>query len=165
MQGDAAFCHLLAKMGCTVEQNASQTTVQGPPAGTLKGLGDFDMETMTDAFMTAAVLAAVAHGTTRILGVANQRVKECNRIQVMQTELSKCGVKCSELDDGIEIHGAGGVGALDGVGKIIKCHDDHRIAMSFALAGLRVPGMRIRDPQCVRKTFPDFFERLKELRR
>jgi 5-enolpyruvylshikimate-3-phosphate synthase len=83
LQGDAAFCHLLAKMGCTVEQTATQTTVQGPPAGTLKGLGDFDMESMTDAFMTAAVLAAVATGTTRILGVANQRVKECNRIQVM----------------------------------------------------------------------------------
>ena len=124
VQGDAAFCHLLAKMGCTVEQTATQTTVQGPPAGSLKGLGDFDMESMTDAFMTAAVLAAVATGTTRILGVANQRVKECNRIQVMQVELTKCGVTCRELDDGIEIEGAGGVSKLRGA--IIKCHDDHR---------------------------------------
>ena len=161
VQGDAAFCHLLAKMGCTVEQNASQTTVQGPPAGTLKGLGDFDMETMTDAFMTAAVLAAVAHGTTRILGVANQRVKECNRIQVMQTELSKCGVKCCELDDGIEIHGAGGVGALDGVGKIIKCHDDHRIAMSFGVLGCLLPGLIITEKECVEKTYPEYWDHLR----
>ena len=159
VQGDAAFCHLLAKMGCTIEQSASQTTVQGPAAGTLKGLGDFDMETMTDAFMTAAVLAAVASGTTRILGVANQRVKECNRIQVMQVELTKCGVTCRELDDGIEIEGAGGVSKLRGA--IIQCHDDHRIAMSFGVLGCLLPGLIITEKECVEKTYPEYWDHLR----
>jgi pentafunctional AROM polypeptide len=133
--------------------------VQGPPAGALKGLGDFDMESMTDAFMTAAVLAAVATGTTRILGVANQRVKECNRIQVMQVELTKCGVTCRELDDGIEIEGAGGVSKLRGA--IIKCHDDHRIAMSFGVLGCLLPGLIITEKECVEKTYPEYWDHLR----
>jgi pentafunctional AROM polypeptide len=108
-QGDAAFCFLLEKMGCTVTQDNEKTTVQGPPAGQLVGLGDFDMESMTDAFMTAAVLAAVAKGRTRITGVANQRVKECNRILVMVQELTKCGVQITETPDGLEIQGNGGI--------------------------------------------------------
>lgn len=114
---------------------------------------------MTDAFMTAAVLAAVATGTTRILGVANQRVKECNRIQVMQTELSKCGVICRELADGIEIEGAGGVANLRGA--VIKCHDDHRIAMSFAVLGCLLPDLIITEKECVEKTYPEYWDHLR----
>ena len=159
VQGDAAFCHLLAKMGCTISQNDSETTVQGPPAGQLKGLGDIDMESMTDAFMTAAVLAAVANGVTRILGVANQRVKECNRIAVMVSELGKCGVKCGELEDGIEIHGCGGVASMRGA--TIICHDDHRIAMSFGVLGCLLPGLLITEKECVEKTYPEFWDHLR----
>jgi len=82
LQGDAQFYKLLEKMGCTVSQNADSTTVNGPPKGTLRAL-NVDMGDMTDAFMTAAVLMAVANGTSQITNIANQRVKESNRIAVM----------------------------------------------------------------------------------
>lgn len=74
-------------MGCQVVQTPTETTVQGPPVGQLKAIEEIDMEVMTDAFLTATVLAAVASGKTRIIGIANQRVKECNRIRAMMDEL------------------------------------------------------------------------------
>lgn len=90
LQGDAQFAEkVLGKMGCTVVQTENETTVTGPPVGQLKGLGEIDMEVMTDAFLTASVLAAVATGTSRIRGIANQRVKECNRIKAMIDELGE----------------------------------------------------------------------------
>lgn len=88
LQGDAKFAkEVLEVMGCKVVQTATETTVQGPPIGELKAIEEVDMTEMTDAFLTATVLAAVAHGKTRILGIANQRVKECNRIKAMIDEL------------------------------------------------------------------------------
>jgi len=88
LQGDAQFAkEVLEKMGCVVKQTKNQTTVQGPPIGSLKAIEEVDMETMTDAFLTATAVAAVASGKTRILGIANQRVKECNRIRAMIDQL------------------------------------------------------------------------------
>lgn len=88
LQGDAKFAkEVLEKMGCYVVQTPTETTVQGPPIGQLKAIEEVDMEEMTDAFLTATALAAVAQGKTRILGIANQRVKECNRIKAMMDEL------------------------------------------------------------------------------
>ena len=88
LQGDAKFAkEVLEKMGCQVSQTATATTVQGPPVGQLKAIEEVDMEVMTDAFLTATALAAVANGKTRIIGIANQRVKECNRIRAMIDEL------------------------------------------------------------------------------
>ena len=108
LQGDARFAkEVLEPMGCKVVQTESETTVTGPPVGQLKALGYVDMEPMTDAFLTASVLAAVAATpplkereltdgsrptTTRILGIANQRVKECNRIKAMIDQLGRCSV-------------------------------------------------------------------------
>jgi len=90
LQGDTKFAkEVLEKMGCEVVQTLTETTVQGPPKGTLKAIEEVDMEEMTDAFLTATVLAAVASGKTRILGIANQRVKECNRIRAMIDQLGK----------------------------------------------------------------------------
>ena len=90
LQGDAKFAkEVLEKMGCEVVQTPTETTVQGPPMGALKAIEEVDMEEMTDAFLTATVLAAVAGGKTRILGIANQRVKECNRIRAMIDQLGK----------------------------------------------------------------------------
>lgn len=105
LQGDAGFAkNILEPMGCTVVQTANETTVTGPPVGQLKALGEVDMETMTDAFLTASVLAAVAAGpktvkdprenVTRIYGIANQRVKECNRIKGMRDQLSTFAPSC-----------------------------------------------------------------------
>lgn len=96
MQGDAHFAtKVLQKMGCVVHQTSTQTTVVGPPLGRLKAIGDIDMESMTDAFLTACVLAAAAsvdstgNLATRITGISNQRVKECNRIEAMMTQLGE----------------------------------------------------------------------------
>ncbi|KAK3714342.1 3-dehydroquinate dehydratase (3-dehydroquinase) [Vermiconidia calcicola] len=168
LQGDARFAvDVLEPMGCTVEQDEMSTTVTGPPMGELKPLPEVDMEPMTDAFLTAAVLAAVAkpgkHGsTTRIVGIANQRQKECNRIKAMYDELSRFGVTCRELDDGIEIDGRGLDirEARDGV----HCYDDHRVAMSFSVLGLVAPMETvIAERECVGKTWPGWWDQLRQL--
>lgn len=157
LQGDAAFHTLLRSMGCTTTQDAFSTTVVGPPAGTPLTAVDIDMETMTDAFMTAVALAAVAKGTTNITGIANQRVKECNRIEVMVTELRKIGVECGELADGIWIKGT--EGKTDHLKKaFVACHNDHRIAMSFAVLGAVVKDVIVTDKECTDKTYPEFWD-------
>ncbi|KAE9312852.1 Pentafunctional AROM polypeptide [Phytophthora fragariae] len=157
LQGDAAFHTLLRSMGCTTSQDATSTTVTGPQDGAPLKAVDIDMETMTDAFMTAVALAAVADGTTRITGIANQRVKECNRIEVMVTELRKIGVECGELPDGIWITGT--AGKTDHLKKAsIACHNDHRIAMSFAVLGSVVDNVIITDKECTDKTYPEFWD-------
>ncbi|KAF0709617.1 Aste57867_5842 [Aphanomyces stellatus] len=157
-QGDAAFFTALQAMGCTGGQDDTSTWVQGPPRGQLKAV-EIDMETMTDAFMTLAVLAAVANGVTKITGIANQRVKECNRIAVMVEELAKCGVRCGELPDGLWIEGLGGkTPVFPKIPAKIACHNDHRIAMSFAVLGAAVPNVQITDKECTDKTFPSFWD-------
>ena len=139
LQGDARFAvEVLRPMGCTVDQTATSTTVTGPPRGTLKGLDDIDMEPMTDAFLTASVLAAVAKGTTKIRGIANQRVKECNRIKAMKDELAKFGVTCRETDDGIHVDGKQ-INSLTAPQDGVDCYDDHRVAMSFSVLATAVP--------------------------
>ncbi|GAM89390.1 hypothetical protein ANO11243_074270 [Dothideomycetidae sp. 11243] len=169
LQGDARFAvDVLRPMGCKVEQTATSTTVTGPPIGHLCPLPDIDMEPMTDAFLTASVLAAVAQPnssgmtTTRIRGIANQRVKECNRIQAMEDELRKFGVVCRQFDDGLEIDGRG----LDlheaGVG--IHCYDDHRVAMSFSVLALVAPHPAVLDErECVGKTWPGWWDQLRQI--
>ncbi|CAG8654129.1 32640_t:CDS:2, partial [Racocetra persica] len=167
LQGDAAFAvKVLQPMGCTVTQTATSTTVKGPPIGSLRPLPQIDMESMTDAFLTASVLAAVASNNdageciTRITGIANQRVKECDRIAAMVNELSKFGVTASELPDGIQIHGAK-IQSLKGPEKGVKCYDDHRIAMSFSVLGCVVSnGTIIREKKCVEKTWPNWWDDL-----
>ncbi len=102
LQGDAQFCRVLEQMGCEVQQTQHQTRVRGPAGGARLRAVQVDMATMTDTFMTVCALAAVAEGCTRITNIANQRVKECNRIAVMVQQLRKCGVRTDELPDGIE---------------------------------------------------------------
>ncbi|CAH0473101.1 unnamed protein product [Peronospora belbahrii] len=157
LQGDAAFHTLLRSMGCTTTQDATSTTVTGPQDGSPLKAVEINMEIMTDAFMTAVALAAVAQGTTKITGIANQRVKECNRIEVVVTELRKIGVECGELPDGIWIKGtAGTTGHLKKAS--IACHNDHRIAMSFAVLGSVVDNVIITDKECTDKTYPEFWD-------
>ncbi|KAG9286466.1 hypothetical protein G9A89_014632 [Geosiphon pyriformis] len=168
LQGDAAFAvKVLEPMGCKVTQTATSTTVLGPPVGSLRPLPNIDMETMTDAFLTASVLAAVAktdpkkgENITRITGIANQRVKECNRIAAMICELSKFGVTASELPDGIQIHGLP-IQSLKAPAKGVICYDDHRVAMSFSVLSSIVPnGTIIREKKCVEKTWPGWWDDL-----
>lgn len=173
LQGDAGFAKaVLEPMGCTVEQTEVSTTVTGPPIGTLRAIGFVDMEPMTDAFLTASVLAAVAcqpavserqlsdapPNTTRILGIANQRVKECNRIRAMIDQLAKFGVQTKELDDGLEIYGLESSTLKKGAS--IHCYDDHRVAMAFSVLGSLIPETIIEEKRCVEKTWPNWWDDL-----
>ncbi|KAL0093344.1 EPSP synthase-domain-containing protein [Phycomyces blakesleeanus] len=166
LQGDATFAiNVLRPMGCTVVQTETATTVTGPPLGQLRPLASVDMETMTDAFLTASVLAAVTsnpkgENITRITGIANQRVKECNRIAAMVHELTKFGVTASELPDGIQIHGKP-IKDLRAPKEGVHCYDDHRIAMSFSVLASVVPsGTIIQEKKCVEKTWPTWWDDL-----
>ncbi|CAI4212720.1 unnamed protein product [Parascedosporium putredinis] len=135
---------------CKPSDTAFSTTLTGnermkpldhchrPPLGQLKALRHVDMEPMTDAFLTASVLAAVATGTTQITGIANQRVKECNRILAMKHQLAKFGVTARELDDGIEVDGILTQQLQEPHGGVY-CYDDHRVAMSFSVLSLPAP--------------------------
>jgi pentafunctional AROM polypeptide len=167
LQGDATFAiNVLRPMGCTVVQTETSTTVTGPPIGQLRPLPHVDMETMTDAFLTATVLAAVTstdgktENITRITGIANQRVKECNRIAAMVHELTKFGATASELPDGIQIHGMP-IKDFKPPKEGVHCYDDHRIAMSFSVLSTVVPhGTIVTEKKCVEKTWPTWWDDL-----
>jgi pentafunctional AROM polypeptide len=168
LQGDARFAvDVLRPMGCEVVQTKTSTTVTGPRVGELQPLPHVDMEPMTDAFLTASVLAAVAKpnkqgATTKITGIANQRQKECNRIKAMYDELAKFGVTCRELEDGIEIDGRG----LDiqPASEAIHCYDDHRVAMSFAVLATIAPrDTLILERECTGKTWPGWWDQMKQV--
>lgn len=164
LQGDARFAvDVLRPMGCTVVQTATSTTVTGPPRGQLKSLPHVDMEPMTDAFLTASVVAAIANDSTptQITGIANQRVKECNRIKAMVDELAKFNVRAGELPDGIEIFGIDykklSVPSTEKRG--ICTYDDHRVAMSFSLlAGMCSEPVLITERSCTGKTWPGWWD-------
>ncbi|KDQ51853.1 hypothetical protein JAAARDRAFT_163255 [Jaapia argillacea MUCL 33604] len=174
LQGDARFAkEVLEPMGCQVVQSENETTVKGPPIGQLKALGLIDMEPMTDAFLTASVLAAVAanqpkagrelqdsdaKNVTRIVGIANQRVKECNRIKAMIDELAKFGIQTKELNDGLEIYGKPISELATGVS--VHCYDDHRVAMAFSVLASVVRETVIEEKRCVDKTWPNWWDDL-----
>jgi len=153
-QGDAQFAYVLERMGCTVREGPDWIEVAS--GGSLKGI-DIDLNAMPDMAQTLAVTALFANGETRIRNVANLRIKETDRIAATVMELRKLGTKAEELEDGIVIR----PGVLHGAA--IDTYDDHRMAMSFAMAGLKIAGVVINDPACVSKTFPDFFERFGKL--
>lgn len=150
LQGDVAFCDCLAAMGCTVEQRASGIQVTGGP---LRGI-DVDMNAISDTVQTLAAVALFAAGPTTITGVAHIRHKETDRIGDLARELRKLGAEVDELPDGLRITPRVLRGAE------IVTYNDHRMAMSLALVGLRTPGVVILDPHCTRKTYPGFFQDL-----
>jgi 3-phosphoshikimate 1-carboxyvinyltransferase len=153
IQGDLGFIRVLEQMGCPIEQTGDSTTVIG---GELRG-GEFDLHHMSDMVPTLAAVACFADGPTTIRNVANVRVKECDRISAMATELSRLGVMVEEFADGLTIT------PFPMTSATVLTYDDHRIAMSLALVGLKVPGVVVSDPQCVRKTYPDFWRDLESL--
>ena len=167
LQGDARFAtDVLKPMGCKVHQDERSTTVTGPEKGALKPIPLIDMEPMTDAFLTASVLAAVAQGsdgrsTTKIIGIKNQHKKECDRIEAMEKELLKFGVVCRGSEDGIEIDGMNYTDLKEPLGGI-HCYDDHRVAMSFSVLSLVAPeGTVIQERECVGKTWPGWWDTLR----
>jgi 3-phosphoshikimate 1-carboxyvinyltransferase len=154
MQGDVAFLEVLEDMGCEVTEHSAGMTVRG---GFLHGI-DVDMNDISDTVMTLAAVACFADGPTTIRNVAHIRHKETDRLAALATELRRVGAGVDEFADGLTItprplHGAE-----------IETYNDHRMAMSMALIGLRVPGIVIKNPACVAKTYPGFFEDLEKLR-
>ena len=153
LQGDIQFVRALEQMGCHVAWNADSVTVRG---GALHGI-DIDMNAISDTAQTLACVAPFASGPTRIRNVAHMRLKETDRVTAVVTELQRLGLTVDEHPDGMTIH----PGALHG--GTVATYDDHRMAMSFALLGLRVPGIVIADPECTSKTYPNYFEDLNRL--
>lgn len=152
LQGDTAFVDILEKMGCTIGEGPLGMTVQGPEGGNLTPV-DVDMKRWPDIVPTLAVVAAFAKGVSRITNVSHLRIKETDRLQAVAAELSRMGAHVEELEDGLIIEGGTPLH-----GTSIKTYDDHRIAMAFAVSGLKVPGIRIQEPDCVRKSFPSFWD-------
>jgi 3-phosphoshikimate 1-carboxyvinyltransferase len=153
LQGDVRFVDVLARMGCTVESGLDHLTVTGGP---LHGI-DVGMSDISDMVMTLAAVACFADGPTTIRNVAHIRHKETDRLRALATELGRLGAGVEEFVDGLTIiprplHGAE-----------VQTWNDHRMAMSLALVGLRVPGVVIRDPVCVTKTYPGYFNDLERL--
>lgn len=154
LQGDAKLLPYLARMGCRIEQADGGITVIGPQR--LEGI-EVDMGDMPDVAPTLAVVAAFAEGTTVINNIAHLRIKECDRVSAVVTELRKMGAEVEEESDRMVIHGQAGGTNLHGAR--IDTYNDHRMAMCFAVAGLRIPGIEITGEDCVAKSFPDFWER------
>ncbi len=155
-QGEAGFPEVLRDMGCDVSYDKDTLVVKGPMVGSLRAVTR-DMGDMPDVVQTLAVLAAFATGDTKVTNIAHLKFKESDRIGETAEELRKLGVSVESGDDFMVIHGKGGAGIH---GADIESRQDHRMAMSFAIAGLAVPGLRIHGEDCVSKSFPDFFERL-----
>jgi 3-phosphoshikimate 1-carboxyvinyltransferase len=155
IQADMQVLGVLEAMGCEVLRGADFSEVRGP-VGRLRGVS-VDMNEMPDAALAIAVVALFAGGPTQLRNIANLRIKETDRLLALETELRKLGAGATATADSLSIE----PGRLHGAQ--IETYDDHRMAMSFALAGLRIPGIAIRDPACVRKTWPDFFEMLERL--
>jgi 3-phosphoshikimate 1-carboxyvinyltransferase len=155
VQGDLAFVDVLERMGCAVERGDDAIVVRGPAR--LRGI-DVDMGDISDTAQTLSAIASFADGPVTMRGLAHARLKETDRVAAVVTELRRLGIAVEERPDGMMIQpGTPQPGT-------VATYDDHRMAMSFALIGLRVPGIRIADPGCVAKTFPDFFARLDAMR-
>ena len=154
LQGDVAFCDALKQMGCSVEYGDSHICVTG---GKLNGI-DIDMNAISDTVQTLSAVALFAEGPTRVRGVAHNRHKETDRIGDLARELRKFGATVLEHEDGLTI-----TPPATPTSAIIETYDDHRMAMSLALPGLRIPGVVIRDPGCSSKTYPNYFEDLRAL--
>jgi 3-phosphoshikimate 1-carboxyvinyltransferase len=157
LQGDTMLVPLLARMGCNVTRTEQGITVEG--GDHLEGIA-VDMGDMPDVVPTLAVVAAFAQGVTEISNIGHLRIKECDRLSAVVAELSRLGARVEEFPDRMVIHGDGGknLHAAD-----IETYNDHRMAMSMAVAGLRIRGVRIAGEGCVAKSFPDFWERFTAL--
>ncbi len=153
LQGDVQFVECLARMGCRVEYSADSVTVSGRAEHGI----DIDMNAISDTAQTLSVVAIFANGPTTIRGIAHNRHKETDRISDLARELRKFGAEVEESEDGLKITPAG-VSTSHAVE--VETYNDHRMAMSFALAGLSRPGVTILNPGCTAKTYPRYFEDL-----
>jgi 3-phosphoshikimate 1-carboxyvinyltransferase len=156
VQGDLRMLQILEIMGCTVAASGNGVQITGPLSNH-KDLS-FDLRDMPDMAPALAVVAAFREGKTTLKNIGHLRHKECDRIAALTCELRKMGAKVEEKADEMIVQG------LPTRGAEIECYNDHRIAMSFAMAGLAMEGVFIKDPECVKKSFPDFWEKLESLK-
>ena len=154
-QGDLRFAEVLQDMGCEVELTPNSIEVRGPDR--LRGV-DVDMNDFSDTMMTLAAIAPFADRPTTITNVAHTRLQETDRLSAIATELGRLGLTTHQTPSSIRIIPQTPRPA------VVQTYGDHRVAMAFAVVGLLAPGIKIRDPGCVSKTFPDYFSRLGELR-
>jgi 3-phosphoshikimate 1-carboxyvinyltransferase len=154
LQGDVRFVDALQEMGCEVADSSDGIKVRGRP---LRGV-DVDMNDISDTVMTLAAVACFADGPTTIRNVAHIRHKETDRIAAVGTELRKLGGEVEEYPDGLKIT------PQPLKGCAVETYNDHRMAMSLALVGLKVPGVIIKNPGCVAKTYPGFWQDFEKLR-
>ncbi|MEM7473837.1 MAG: 3-phosphoshikimate 1-carboxyvinyltransferase [Planctomycetota bacterium] len=152
LQGDVGFCDVLAQMGCEVDYGDNQITVRSNRQ--LRGI-EVNMANISDTVQTLAAVALFAAGPTTVRGVAHNRVKETDRIGDLATELRKLGADVTEFDDGMKITPPEKVQPAT-----LDTYDDHRMAMSLALTGLRAEGIKINDPDCTSKTYPGYWDDL-----
>lgn len=158
LQGDMKFIDMLEKMGCEVrwdKESENNLWLKGP-AGKLKGI-KVKMSDFSDQALTLAAIAPFAESKVTITGIAHIRGQESDRIKVIVDELTKMGISCNELTDGVEIY----PGTPKNVE--IETYNDHRVAMSFAVTGLAGDGMTILNPECCKKTFAGFFDEIDRL--
>ena len=156
MQGDLKFIKLLEELGCTTHDTDAGIEVIGAEGGKIKGI-TVDMKDFSDQTMTLAALAPFADSAVRIENIGHIRLQESDRIHAVATELARLGIKCEEEESAITIY--------PGVPKsgVVQTYNDHRMAMSFALIGLRTEGIEIADPMCCKKTFEEYFDVLEKL--
>jgi 3-phosphoshikimate 1-carboxyvinyltransferase len=155
VQGDKRLADVLATMGCQVTWEHDRCVVAGPTDGRLHG-GTFDLNDMPDQAQTLAVAGLFATAPVRITNIWNLRIKETDRLTALATELRRLGAHVELTDDAITVHPLGST--ENAAGTSIQTYGDHRMAMSFAVAGLRIPDLIIEDPSCVDKTYPTFFD-------
>ncbi len=156
LQGDVAFADVLGKMGSNVVYSEAGITVSAPEGGRLRGI-ELDMNAIPDMVQTLCVVALFAEGPTTIRNVWNLRVKETDRLAALETELRKLGAGVETGKDWIRVTPPPSGRLLN---ARIATYDDHRMAMAFAVAGLRSPGICIENPGCTAKTYPEFFSDL-----
>lgn len=155
-QGDMKFLDVLAQMGCTVTEKADGIKVAGPAEGALKGIS-VDMNDFSDQALTLAAIAPFCNSDVHITHIGHIRGQECDRLHAMAEELTKRGITCTEEPDAITIKPG-----IPSPG-IVSTYEDHRVAMSFALLGLKTDGIIIDNPSCCRKTFENYFDLLDKL--
>ena len=151
IQGDIRFLDLLVQMGCTREETLEGIKITGPAGGALHGISA-DMKDFSDQTMTLAAIAPFCDSPVEITGIGHIRGQESDRIHAIVTELSRMGIKVEEGEGSLKIH--------PGVPQpaMIETYNDHRIAMAFSLVGLRCDGIVIKNYECCKKTFENYFE-------
>ena len=151
LQGDVAFIRLLEQMGCEAVDTPEGILLSPPKDGCFRGI-TADMSACSDQAITLAAIAPYAEGPTTITGIGHIRYQESDRLTAMTTELTKMDIRCESDESSITIYPGQPSPAQ------VETYEDHRMAMGFALTGLRSPGIVIKDPKCCRKTFEEYFE-------